>query len=461
MVAKDVEQMYHIYLFELLVLCCKETPKRDSLRGRRSRDGKDGATFDIKGKIYATSISDVVDISNPTASKFGVKVFWNDMEESFTLKCRNAEQAELWAGRIYACATGNTKSFKKIRPQSENRAMEQQPFEANSRRLSNGDFRASLPGKPYKIGTDVNDRRNDYMNGNPSSASTAPGDLRSREPYLNNRRLSNSLRSPAYSLASPAPNSAAILPNAFFDLSMGPPSARPPNAPLPAPPQSGLPPPPLKSSLPIPPPYDAPPRSSLPNPPSFNKRNSSIDQGPPRSVLPQPPNFSNGMERPPKMDLPSPPVNAFQRPPKTELPLPPPQSLPGPPKSELPQPPSIPSSNIGQFSSNVKGSGSLSSVAAASPRPSISLVKMKTHYGTDIFVIAVPALGAKFEELLDKVERKIKICGAPLPVGRRIKLRYRDEDGDFITINSDDDVEMAFELARRTSEKGTVTIQAE
>ena len=86
---------------------------------------------------------------------------------------------------------------------------------------------------------------------------------------------------------------------------------------------------------------------------------------------------------------------------------------------------------------------------------------MKTHYGNDIFILAVQSSGCKFDDILEKIERKIRICGAPMPEGRRIKLRYKDDEGDFITINTDDDIEMAFEMARKTTEKGTVTIMAE
>ena len=90
-----------------------------------------------------------------------------------------------------------------------------------------------------------------------------------------------------------------------------------------------------------------------------------------------------------------------------------------------------------------------------------SLIKMKTHYGDLIFILAVPAHGAKFEEILDKVERKIRICGAAMPDGRRINLRYKDEDGDFVMLNSDEDIEMAFDMAKSQNDKGSVTIQAE
>lgn len=79
-------------------------------------------------------------------------------------------------------------------------------------------------------------------------------------------------------------------------------------------------------------------------------------------------------------------------------------------------------------------------------------------YREDIFVIAVPAdVGCR--ELLDRVEKKIKLCGggAEATTNGRLRVRYQDEDGDFITINSDDDVVMAFESSKgRTGGGGGV-----
>ncbi|KAJ3156672.1 hypothetical protein HDU86_003896 [Geranomyces michiganensis] len=78
-------------------------------------------------------------------------------------------------------------------------------------------------------------------------------------------------------------------------------------------------------------------------------------------------------------------------------------------------------------------------------------VRVKMHYGTDVFVVAVPA-SCTFPELQSKMERKVRMCGgaaaAAVSDGRRFRMRYRDEDGDFIAINDSRDVAMAFEASR-------------
>jgi len=77
-------------------------------------------------------------------------------------------------------------------------------------------------------------------------------------------------------------------------------------------------------------------------------------------------------------------------------------------------------------------------------------VKVRVSYSNDIFIIIVP-YNITYPQLMDRIERKIRICGTngqttipPLTTG--IRIRYQDEDGDFITMNSDDDVQMAFDV---------------
>jgi len=85
---------------------------------------------------------------------------------------------------------------------------------------------------------------------------------------------------------------------------------------------------------------------------------------------------------------------------------------------------------------------------------STGFMKVKTHYGNDIFIIAV-STSTTFADLYSKVERKIRLgnegkdgvlsmTSSPCP----LKIRYKDEDGDFITINTDEDILMAFEASR-------------
>lgn len=77
-------------------------------------------------------------------------------------------------------------------------------------------------------------------------------------------------------------------------------------------------------------------------------------------------------------------------------------------------------------------------------------VKVRVSYSNDIFVIIVP-YNITYPQLMDRIERKIKICGTNgqttlPPLASGIRIRYQDEDGDFITMNSDDDVQMAFDV---------------
>lgn len=81
-------------------------------------------------------------------------------------------------------------------------------------------------------------------------------------------------------------------------------------------------------------------------------------------------------------------------------------------------------------------------VVAAVPN-SPGTVKIKLSYNDGIYVIMV-AEQVTFTELMEKVERKIRLV-ANLKPSDMLRLKYQDEDGDLITINSDDDVQMAFE----------------
>ena len=90
-----------------------------------------------------------------------------------------------------------------------------------------------------------------------------------------------------------------------------------------------------------------------------------------------------------------------------------------------------------------------STSAAAAPGGSGgSMIKVKTHYGADIFVVAVPAHGCSHADLYTKIERKIRLCGAELPEGRGLRIKYRDNAGDLCFLGGDDDVHEAFCVAR-------------
>jgi cell division control protein 24 len=72
-----------------------------------------------------------------------------------------------------------------------------------------------------------------------------------------------------------------------------------------------------------------------------------------------------------------------------------------------------------------------------------SPVKVKVHFFEDIFVIQVPR-ATHYNELVEKVSKKIHLCGRPRDDGP-LRVKYRDEDGDMVSLGSTEDVQMAFE----------------
>lgn len=72
-----------------------------------------------------------------------------------------------------------------------------------------------------------------------------------------------------------------------------------------------------------------------------------------------------------------------------------------------------------------------------------SSVKVKVHFYEDIFVIQIPR-STEYHDLVDKVGKKIALCGRRRDDGP-LRVKYRDEDGDLISLGSTEDAQMAFE----------------
>ena len=78
--------------------------------------------------------------------------------------------------------------------------------------------------------------------------------------------------------------------------------------------------------------------------------------------------------------------------------------------------------------------------------PTLPPVKVKVHFHEDIFVIQVPR-ATEYGDLVEKVGRKIRLCGPRRDDGP-LRVKYRDEDGDMVSLGSTEDVQMAFEQYR-------------
>ena len=69
-------------------------------------------------------------------------------------------------------------------------------------------------------------------------------------------------------------------------------------------------------------------------------------------------------------------------------------------------------------------------------------VKVKVHFGSDIFVIQVSRT-TEYGELVERVGKKIRLCGPRRDDGP-LRVKYEDEEGDLVSMRSTEDVDMAF-----------------
>jgi PB1 domain len=72
-----------------------------------------------------------------------------------------------------------------------------------------------------------------------------------------------------------------------------------------------------------------------------------------------------------------------------------------------------------------------------------SALKVKITYGNDMFVVVVPT-DVTYSALLQKVRHKLTVCSNVARDGP-LRMKYQDEDGDLVTISSDEDVALAIE----------------
>ncbi|ODQ63204.1 hypothetical protein NADFUDRAFT_84393 [Nadsonia fulvescens var. elongata DSM 6958] len=93
-------------------------------------------------------------------------------------------------------------------------------------------------------------------------------------------------------------------------------------------------------------------------------------------------------------------------------------------------------------SSGLYGLSPTSSLPISSSSSSSSHMKIKLIYLQDSFSLLVTS-DVTYEDLIQKVDRKVSVYGKQAP--NPLRLKYMDEDGDFVTIHGDDDIQMAME----------------
>lgn len=93
---------------------------------------------------------------------------------------------------------------------------------------------------------------------------------------------------------------------------------------------------------------------------------------------------------------------------------------------------------------------------AAAPSNAVAM-RVKLKVGTDSYVIVVLS-NVSYGELVDKVLKKTRNDPNIGLTECNIKLRYEDEEGDKISISSDEDILLAFEGARPMAQTNTPSL---
>lgn len=91
--------------------------------------------------------------------------------------------------------------------------------------------------------------------------------------------------------------------------------------------------------------------------------------------------------------------------------------------------------------------------ALASPTsdgPFQSQLKVKVNCDNSNYVTLVAAFNITYQSLTDRIDAKLsRFTNSSIGKGN-LRLRYRDEDGDFVNIESDEDIQIAFSDWRET-----------
>ncbi|KAF4448176.1 hypothetical protein F53441_8385 [Fusarium austroafricanum] len=93
---------YEIYLFESILLCCKEISsskskdKKDKLRSSGPKVRNKNAKLQLKGRIFMTNVTDIVSFSKP--GNHSVQIWWKGDPgvENFVIKFLNEETLRKW-----------------------------------------------------------------------------------------------------------------------------------------------------------------------------------------------------------------------------------------------------------------------------------------------------------------------------------------------------------------------------
>ncbi|KZT11071.1 uncharacterized protein LAESUDRAFT_643658 [Laetiporus sulphureus 93-53] len=521
----EVDREYHVFLFEKIILCCKECliPPPNGRKVGKSNSilkkppapppltlpgagpsKKRNTPLLLKGRIFLNNVTRAE--PKVAAGQYSLAVYWrgDDDLEFFTLRCRNEEQLKMW----------ETQLNRLIQETANRRASERNPQRLAHLAYIHGVGHSNQQRQtlPSSYGSE-RERTNSVFSRTTSYTATSP--YQSGPPRLPRHPYAAAGDEP------PLPNSAAngsntngfgngpqgYPPHDGFDVDLEdeyeeyPPTSLPPSGrgtPVGRPDYNGFPqsmrnsthasaggqfPPALTPGRPSisrsPASYapDVSETSPIASRPALRSQFSSTRLRNPYDQAETRPNgsprISSGVPAPLRSRSASQP--SAYAPPQQMPPPPLPTSVPWTSRSQSsmgqhrkrgsgssqsttgessdysPQSNGSPITPFGSSESSLTNMSSSRTsrsqhsdqVVTSATTQLSGLVKVKVHFHEDIFVIQVPR-ATEYDELVEKVGKKIRLCGPRRDDGP-LRVKYKDEDGDLVSLGSTEDVQMAFE----------------
>lgn len=404
MARRDIEKEVHMFLFERILICCKEVrkEKKKSLIRRSNSRTQIVSQFQLKGGVTITEIERVV--SSTKKSDFELQVYYKDYDtgdlESFVLKFLHEEPLKSWKAAIEQLLE---KQRRRSAASAAKRNSRRRASEAASFASRNSVEHPSSPGRSMSTTSDRHsrDKNMDYVHYQSGSTTSSETQRRSRAS-----------RSGALDIVPEYRSSGSGSQNTGLNVNVTGLSSRAYISPLHSP----------TTIL------------AEENKNRFRAKSTRTD------FLSNLDKAMNELEL-----LQDELQHTHQESKKASSPLKPHNmSFAGPSGSQLAnQVYPVPSASDLATPRRMRASPT-----TAPPRS--TMIKTKVHVGSDIFVLFLSTV-ISYDELIQKVVEKIDTGTELVQAGQHAsiikKMTYQDEDGDFITLGGDDDVRVAMRLA--------------
>lgn len=117
--AKEVEREYKVYLFEHILLCCKEInpnkPKNKMLGTNKPLTDKKGKLrLQLKGRIFMQNVTDVVSLAKSEKPQYTIQIYWKGDPgvENFVIRFATEDTMNTWQRQVNAQKLKLTESAK-------------------------------------------------------------------------------------------------------------------------------------------------------------------------------------------------------------------------------------------------------------------------------------------------------------------------------------------------------------